>query len=241
MKIVGQLVVGPGEADRYLEQTLKEFHRLTDDAIAVTCNATRKEIKLLKKYDIRNYADQRNWGVHQPNIKTDLLKKIQTARADYVLCLDADEVTPTLTRTILQDIASGREACFFYVVNLWNDERHYIRTGPAGPFWNVRAYQADPSKGIQFLRKPLHCGNAPPYFYTRPAKDSYVPHILLHRGLMLPADRQRKAERYAQYDPNAVHKGREYYDALVADGTGTEYNQATILAKITSYVQHLQH
>ena len=33
MRIVGQLVCGQGEADRYLEDTLKEFKRLCDDVV----------------------------------------------------------------------------------------------------------------------------------------------------------------------------------------------------------------
>ena len=227
MKIVGQLVCGPNE--KYLEDTLKEFQRLCDDAIAVTCNATYKEIALLNHYDIRHYADNREWGRHQPEIKTDLLRRIQKLQPDWILPLDVDETLPTVSREILEEISKHRESCYFYVVNLWNDEQHYAKT--LG-FWNVRFYKSDPGRGVQFLRKPLHCGNAPPYFYTRPAKESYVPHILLHRGLMLPVDRARKAERYNLYDPYAEYKGRQYYDALVAPGTGTEYNQEEVLKKV---------
>ena len=238
MKIVGQLVCGAGEADRYMEDTLKEFRRLCDDVIIATCNAGPRELKLLDKYDFRHYRDDRIWGRQQPNIKTDLVKKIHKLGADWILPMDADETMPTVTRETLETLTIGRESCYFYVVNLWNDEQHYSR---ALSFWNIRFYKADPSKGTQFLRKPLHCGNAPPYFYNQAAKSAYVPHILLHKGLMLPADRLAKAERYRLYDPDAIHKGREYYDALIAAGTGTEYNQEQVCKKINDYCLSLQH
>lgn len=237
MKIIGQLVVGAGEADRYLEQTLKEFQRLCDDAIAVRCNTGAKEKKLLDKYDIRSYEDNREWGKFQPDIKTNLLRRIKKLQADWIVVLDADETMPTVTRQTLTDLAVGREACQFYVVNLWNDVHHYSK---ALSFWNVRFYQCTATDETQFLRKPVHCGNAPPYFYTIPARNSYVPHILLHTGLLDPADRQRKYQRYQQYDPHARHKGRDYYDALIADGQGSEYNQEEVLKKIQAYYATLQ-
>lgn len=230
MKIVGQLVCGPNE--KYLEKTLQEFERLCDDVIVATCNATQKEKGLLNKYDFRHYEDNREWGKQQPNIKTDLLRRIHRLGADWILVLDADETVPSLDRPTLEALTKEREACQLYVVDLWNDEQHYMRTLS---FWNVRFYKSDASKGTQFLRKPVHCGNAPPYFYTLPAKKTYVPHILLHRGLMEQEARQRKADRYKLYDPTAEHKGQQYYDALVAEGTGTEYNQERILHYLQDY------
>lgn len=230
------MVVGAGEADRYLEETLKEFARLCDDVVVATCNAGNKELKLLDKYDFRHYEDNREWGREQPNIKTDLVKKILKLGADWILPLDADETMPNVFRVTLEKLTIGRESCYFYVVDLWNDEQHYSRNLS---FWNVRFYKADASKGTQFLRKPVHCGNAPPYFYSIPPKESYVPHILLHKGLMLPENRQRKAARYNVYDPNAVHKGREYYDALIAEGTGTVYNQEVVTKRIYDYCEQI--
>lgn len=237
MKVVGQLVVGPGEADRYLETTLQEFQRLTDDAVAVTCNATQKEITLLDRYDIRHYEDNREWGRYQPDIKTRLLGVINRLSPDWVLPLDADESLLSIrTRASLEECTRHRIACFFYVVNLWNDETHYKKS--LG-FWNVRLYAPRANKETQFLRKPVHCGNAPPFFYNQAAKDSYVPHILLHKGLMRKEDRLRKVQRYEQYDPHAIHKGRDYYDALQTD-TCAEYHQEAVISKITNYIYGLQ-
>lgn len=236
MKIVGQLVCGPGEADKHLRETLGEFKRLCDDVVVVTCNAGEAEKKLIHEYGFWQYEDNREWGRAQPDIKTDLLRRILRLRPDWILVLDADESLPTLVRSSLERLTVDRESCYFYVVNLWNDTQHYAR---ALSFWNVRFYKADESKGVQFLRKPVHCGNAPPYFYNQPARHSYVPHILLHKGLMDATERQKRHERYAIFDPRAVHKGREYYDALIAQGSGSEYNQEQVVAKIQAYCQTL--
>ena len=48
MKIIGQMVCGPGEADKYLKYSLDTFKRLCDDAFIVTCNAGPKEKKMIK-------------------------------------------------------------------------------------------------------------------------------------------------------------------------------------------------
>lgn len=236
MKIVGQLVCGPGEADRWLKQTLETFQRLCDDVIVCLCNAGPKEKKMVASFDFRAYEDNREWGRKQPYIKTDLLRRIHLLKPDWILPLDADE-TMSVSRGTLEGLTIGRESCYFYVVNLWNDEEHYSRNLS---FWNVRFYKADESKGVQFLKRPVHCGNAPPYFYSLSARETYVPHILFHRGLMKPEDRKAKARRYDLYDPYADHKGREYYDALLAEGTGTAYNESIVTKRLYDYCQSLK-
>lgn len=235
-RVIGQMVVGAGEADRWLDLSLKEFARLCDDAVIVTCNATDKEKNLIKSYGFWTYEDNREWGRYQPDIKTDLLRRILRLHPSFILVLDSDETVPTLTRSELKKISSSFRSTFFYVVNLWNDEQHYSKSLS---FWNVRGYNPNASSDTQFLRKPVHCGNAPPYYYNQSAKESYVPHILLHRGLMLPADRARKVDRYNLYDPQAVHKGRQYYDALTFNGTASEYNQEEVLKKLQEEVSKL--
>lgn len=236
VKIVGQMVCGPGEADRYLRDSLDELKRLCDDAVVVTCNATEKEIKLIQRYGFWTYQDNREWGRYQPDIKTELLGRIARLKPDWVLALDADETLPTILPEVLEDIATGRVSTYFYIVNLWNDAKHYSKDLS---FWNVRYYKLPGEADRQFLRQPVHCGSAPPVAWKQSAHDSYVPHIVLHTGLMLPSDRAKKAERYHVYDPNAKYKGREYYDALVAGGSGSEYNQSTVINQLIDYCKKL--
>lgn len=235
MRIIGQLVCGGGEADRYLEATLKEFQRLCDDVVVCLCNAGTKEKIMVTSYGFRSYEDNREWGKKQPDIKTELLQRILQLDPDWILPLDADETLPSITsRAMLESLTIGREACQLYVVNLWNDENHYAR---ALGFFNVRFYKnLRNMMETQFLRKNVHCGNAPPYFYAIPARFSFVPHILLHKGLMDRDNRNRKVERYAVYDPNAVFKGQQYYDSLKVEASGSEYKQDEVIIKITEEI-----
>ena len=56
---------------------------------------------------------------------------------------------------------------------------------------------------------------------------------------MLPSDRQKKIDRYNLYDPNAVHKGRQYYDSLAVAGSGSEYRESEVIQKIKDYIEKL--
>ena len=230
------MVCGPGEADRWLEDSLKDFKRLCDNAVIVTCNATPKEKILIKKYGYWCYEDNREWGKYQDQIKTDLLERICRLRANWCLSLDADETVPTVTREILEGLTTSRISTYFYVVNLIDSEETYSK--PLS-FWNVRFYQAPSPGNRRFQRTPLHCGSAPPIAWRQSPKDSYVPHILIHKGLMLQSDRLKKAERYKLYDPEAKYKGRDYYDALVAEIKPQEYTQSEVLKEITAFCHDL--
>ena len=229
MKILGLGVCGPGEYDRYLKETLNEFKRLCDDVIICTCNAGDKEKMLIRSYGFRQYSDDREWGRHQPTIKTDLLKRAVQLKMDWHLVLDMDETLPTLDRAKLEELTQGRIACQLYVTNLWNDTKHYAQ---ALGFFNVRFYKHIPGMETQFLRKPVHCGNAPPFFYSQPPVESYVPHILLHKGLMKKKDRENKIVRYQKYDPKCIHKGEQYYEALATNFDGSEYTEEIVLQRV---------
>lgn len=233
MKITGQLVCGPNE--KYLEKTCAEFARLCDDTVVALCNATPQERDIVEQFGFHAYEDNREWGREQPNIKTTLLQKIKERGTDWVVVLDADETLPTIDRATFEALTENRTSMQFYVINLWNDEGHYRKNSA---FWNVRAYAPFASTDTQFLRKPLHCGNAPPFFYGS-AKATYVPHVMLHRGLMNYVDRQRKAHRYDVYDPNARFKGREYYDMLREETGGSEYDEAAVLRKLQEFCAKL--
>lgn len=236
MKIVGQMVCGPGEADRWLEESLDDFKRLCDDAVIVTCNSTDKEKNLIKNYGYWQYEDNREWGKNQHRIKTELLRRISILRPDWILSLDTDETVPTLDRNKLEQLTDNRISTYFYVVNLWNDFNHYSEELS---FWNVRFYKLPSAGNMQFQNTPLHCGSAPPIAWRQSPRDSYVPHILLHKGLMLPTDRIRKAQRYDIYDPDAQYKGKLYYDSLRRDGKAGPYDQEQVIKKITSFCQKL--
>jgi len=228
MKIVGMGVAGPNE--KYIEQTLKEFKRLCDDVIIATNNADTKTKKLIKKYGFWQYEDNREWGIHQPEIKGDLLRKAGGLKPDWIVALDMDEIfAPEFTRAEAERLAGGKEiAYYFLVVNLYNDPEHFYHGAGIQRFWNVRYFKYLPDN-TKYQNKRLHCGLAPPIYYHR---GWHAPFYLEHYGLMLKDDRLRKAERYAKYDAGARFKSKVYYDDLTKDLEPIVFNREGLLKKL---------
>ena len=236
MRIIGLMVVGSGEADRYLEASLKELKRLTDDAMIVCNNTDEKTEKLITQYGYEWYRDDRVWGIHQPSIKTDLLIKIgEKLKPDWIIAIDADEVfAPEFTREEAEKLASkGEIAWYFMVVNLYNDEKHFAHDVGIQRFWNIRFYKYLPEYGLQFLKKSLHCGLGPPIAYRY---GWHAPYYLLHYGLMRPEDRQKRVDRYAKFDPNAQFKGRAYYEDLGRELQMRDFDAQGLLRKLKESV-----
>lgn len=209
MKIIGYGICGK-EADRYLENTLKEFKRLCDETIIVLNNATEKERTLIKQYGFHIKEDNREWGKEQHHIKEDLMEDVKKLNPDYCVCLDMDEIfEPSLTREILEKLFDKGDALYFYIVNLWDNGWRRKSS-----FFNIRAWKW--SNDLKFENRPLHCGLAPIWCYHY---GSYIPFIVYHYGLMKKSDRLAKVERYKEYDPKAKYRSKEYYDSLLDDSS----------------------
>lgn len=231
MKIAGMCIVGAGEADRYLDKTLKEFERLCDRVIIATNNATDKEKNLISKYGFEQYEDNREWGMKQPFIKSELLTHFSDYKPDWVVALDSDEqFCPEVTRETLEKLASTEEiGWYFMIVNLYGDRNHFAHGPGIKRFWNVRYYKYMPEMGLQFQEKRLHCGLGPPYAYKF---GWYAPYYINHYGLMTAEDRKRKYERYDKYDPNARFIDKRYYDDLRKELKSIPFNREKLLAQL---------
>lgn len=235
MKIVGMMVVGKGEADRWLKQSLDQFYSLADTAVIVLCNADDKTKNMVAKSGFDYYEDNREWGKDQPRIKTDLLKYIgQKYNPDWVLAKDSDEIYDTTREDIESLILRGGIAWYFYVVNLWNDENHYAK---GMSFWNIRLFKYEPKYGLQFINKSVHCGLAPPVAYEY---GNYAPHILWHYGLMNKEDRLSKVERYRKYDPNAKFKSSLYYEQLASNQKPPLLNVVKLRKRVIEDVERIK-
>lgn len=215
------MVVGKGEADRWLKRVLDQRKELVDDMVIVGNNTDKKTEKLINKYGFWFYRDDREWGIYQPDIKQDLLNKVIKLKPDYILPSDADEIyDKRLTKQAIYDLFKAPAiAYYFHIINLWNDEDHYRHDAS---FYNIRLFRYRSDLPNTFERKRVHCGLAPSIYYNYGWHCKY---LLLHYGLMKPEDRRKKAERYAKYDPRAVFKGREYYDKLTDDQPPQPFNE----------------
>lgn len=212
---------------------MEEFKRLCDDVVILINNGDQPEIDMVKEYGFKFVLDRREWGAHQWRIKQDFIEreiKQMVQEGDMLVCLDMDETIPKLTKEWLRE--APLDAYHVFIADLWNDPEHYK---PESCFWNVRIWRWNGE--TKFKAKPVHCGLAPEwaYFYHR-----HAPFVLLHKGLMLREDRQRKVKRYEKYDPNARHLDRKYYDMLKSDTARPfdfEEISATIEKEVASYKQ----
>jgi len=223
------MVCGPKE--KYLKKSLNEFSRLCDTAIIATNNADKDTKNLIESFGFSHYEDNREWGIYQPSIKTRLLERAGELQPDWIVALDADEAfAPEFTREEAEKLAKQEEiAWYFLIVNLYNDEDHFVHGTGIQRFWNIRFYKYLPQYGLQFQRKALHCGLAPPMAYRY---GWHAPYYLLHYGLMAKEDRDRKADRYQKYDPNKKFKHGTYYDELRAELKPRKFDPEGLLAKL---------
>ncbi len=206
---MGFMVVGPNEGDRLLKRVLEQRKSLVDDMVIVGNNTDKKTERVIKDTGFWFYRDDREWGIHQPDIKNDLLAKVGKLKPDWILASDADELYgKAYTREEEETLAQkGAIAWYFALINLWGDERHYRHDMS---FWNIRYFQYRPDLGLTFQRTNVHCGLAPPPAYIY---GCHAPHMVKHYGVMNEELRNEKIERYKKYDPNDRLKG-EYYRKL---------------------------
>jgi hypothetical protein len=237
-RIIGYGICGPGEAARFMRDTLNEFNRLCDETlILVNCPPgadVNPEIALIEEFGFHWTSDTREWGKLQWKIKQDFIETDIAALAregDVMVCLDMDErFDRHLTKDWLRSMPF--DAYKVFIVDLWNDEAHYK---PESCFWNTRIWRWT---GVtEWIAKPVHCGLAPRWAV---AYNRYAPFILVHKGLMRKADRERKIARYEKYDPYAIHLGKPYYAMLHSD-TAEPFDEealhATIDAEVATYHQ----
>ena len=210
MKIAAFLIVGAGEADRWLERILKQLWWV--DTVCVCLNRADEATKaLVYKHADMIREDDREWGKEQWRIKQDTLSAlIEQYSPDWVWCLDADEIfDPRFDRAMAEKMAAGDDiAWYFWCLQCWNSEDS-IRMDLS--FSNIRFFKVLPEMGLHFLAQALHCGLAPMYAYKYGSQSGLW---FKHYGLMKAEDRAKKVARYDRYDPNAKFKGKIWYDGL---------------------------
>lgn len=231
MRIIGTMVVGNGEAGRYLRASLDELGRLCDGAVIALNGADAETRRMVEDSGFSHYDDDREWGLYQPRIKEDLARMAGKLVPDWIVSIDADETFgPTVDRAALEELAgNSRTAWYFYVIDLWDDGSHMRQELS---FWNVRFWRYAPEYGLLFENKPLHCGLAPAWAYHY---GSYAPHALMHSGLIRREDREAKSRRYAKYDANRKLMPGNYYDILLSDRPPEKLDLGWLTEKLRNY------
>lgn len=204
-------ICGPWEAGRYMERSLISLNSLCDSVVIVTNNVTEKEVELCLKYKVHIVRDDREWGKYQREIKQDAHKGLAWLNPDWVLTLDMDEEF-AMTRPQLDELISKNQiAWHFYMVDLWGDEKHYKADLC---FFKVQLYKYDCDRGFAFRSGYFDPGHVPLWAAEHAA---YAPYFIRHFGLISPASRQRRVERYNLYDPEYKLMDKAYRDSLISN------------------------
>lgn len=227
MKICGMMVVGSGEADRYLNLVLDRMRGLVDVLVVWGVAPDAKTEAMLASYPYVEYHrdETHAWADYQPQIKYSLLTKfVLPHRPDWIVSLDADEVfDPRITREVLEEMAGRGEIAFsFYCVQLYDTEYKMRVDGVWGGFRNVRFWKPIYEIQQEWLPTKLHCGLAPVYAYAF-ASDSEF--FFKHYGYLKESDRAKKLERYRTHDPKYTYMTPAYYDTIMAEPELREFDE----------------
>jgi ubiquinone/menaquinone biosynthesis C-methylase UbiE len=152
--------------------------------------------------------------------KNILLEAALASDADWIFAVDVDDrLEPGgtgLLRSLLDSAPPWVDALALDYLHLWDSPGRARFDGPYGrAIRHPRLFHLGPVRqhGLRFEPSDhaagLHCGSVPAALRSsaRP-----VPVRLLHLGYLDPAERQRKAARYAAEDPRFQESG--YYDHL---------------------------
>lgn len=209
MKIVGAMVVGKDEGERWLKPCLEQFNIL-DGALIVQNNVDAKTKLVIEESGFNTYEDNREWGICQNKIKESLAKNLDIFKPDWVVSLDADEfLEKQLTREKLEELASQSYdiAYYFWCIEFWDSADQYREDFT---FDDVRFWKYLPNL-LSFRNTPVHCGMAPEWNYRWGTHSGY---FFKHYGLLKREDRLKKVERYEKYDNKGIYLPKQWYESL---------------------------
>lgn len=206
MRIIAHMVVGPGEAYRYLPQVLERVTWWADDLhVGFDPAAEEEEFRVVSDVTFHRNFMSVSWKEDEGKFRQaawdDMVAEMKPTNEDYIFCIDADEVVVQheMVREAVKEFAGQRLAFRFH--EMWGPN-HYRIDG----FW--KPYKA----GVLFPFRPggrirqraLACGREPTYVSSLPTKETPIADIL-HYGYARAEDRQAKYERYMELDGGKYH------------------------------------
>jgi hypothetical protein len=235
LKIAGMMVVGAGEADRYLKTVMDRTMPLVDRMFIWGVSPDTKTEKLIESYSNVEYhrCDGYAWAEFQPQIKYTLLTRyILPYSPDWIVALDSDEIfDKRVTREVLEMMTLRGEIAFtFYCVHLYDDENHYRNDGAWGGFRNVRFWKPIYEIPQYWSAQKLHCGLAPRYAYAYAGDSEFY---FKHYGYLGREDRKKKAERYKKHDPGYIYMSPKYYDTILTEPELHEFSHDLFVRELT--------
>lgn len=204
MRLVCHMVVGPGEASRYLEQVLNRALFWADDLhVSLDSRAGDEEWEIVSNYATAYERLNLTWEANEGRFRArawHMLEKMSPSGEDFIICLDADEVIADhlLVRMAATEFPGHQIQWRFH--EMWTPNQYRIdgfwKPYPAGIMFPFR-------ENGHFLDRPLASGRQPTYVANLPA--SRVIGDILHYGYLRPEDRVNKYDRYMRLDGGKYH------------------------------------
>lgn len=205
MRVIAHMVVGPGEAERYLDQTLTRI-QLWADLIycAIDARASTDEFDVVRYRATHWQVLGSTWEDHEGKFRqaawASMEQAVNPTGQDFILAIDADEVVHDYAMVQLAAREYPNSRIGFKFHEMWSPT-HYRVDGKWKPYEAFIMFPYKPS-GI-FKDRPIACGREPTYVGTLPI--ARVVSDMLHYGYARPGDRKYKLERYMRLDGGKYH------------------------------------
>lgn len=228
--IVAAMIVGPGEADRYLERVFDAASQWADKLVAIADHVDERTDALLRAEikagtsEAEGNAVTVGWHLLTPRFTEDeshvrnlLMRELddECEPGDLVVVLDADElllVPPgSSTREALEALSldSAHQAWSGTFYHLWSPDGAFYRCdGGWAPGPQFRVYRHEPGARVEERR--MACKAIPSSAIPR----AHSTLVFAHLGYARQKDRVRKHRRYMTLDGGRFHS-RAHLESII--------------------------
>lgn len=216
--IVGMMRVK--DEARWIERSIQSILPICDKVLVMNDHSTDATARLAAVQERTSVFDSPFTGLDEARDKNWLLDIAVANGADWVLCIDGDEMLAPASVPILKQAMQGGARCIsMRIPYLWDQEDQIRVDGVYGEF---RRHSAFRPRGVYVSNQSggFHCGNTP-FNLTGNALtlDSIQ---LMHFGYMHTDDRARKYCWYNAMDPNNAREDRYRH---IAAGLAVPYGE----------------
>jgi hypothetical protein len=206
MRIIAHMVVGPGEADRFLATVLERVSDWADIVhVALDLVATDNEDMASRKAADYVTRLSTTFVEHEGRFREEAWHQmedvVQPELGDYIVCIDADEIIhdAAAVRKGIKEFPGKRLGVTFH--HMWNGT-HYRVDGQWRPHvayiiipYRFQGHHAD--RLMASGREPTYAQNVP--VHGHPVSD------ILHLGYLRDEDKRMKHDRYMLLDGGKFH------------------------------------
>lgn len=209
-KLIAQMVARD-EADRYLEEVLKDLLLYVDEIVVTDDCSTDSTFELASNYtDMIYRTSEQLFCKNEGQLRQEAWQNLSyiAKDGDWILAVDADEIIWSTIRTIRHIITVAQhDVIGLDFINMWNDTQYRV-----DKFWKPMTC----SKLFRYREngliqdKKLACGSEPTYVANEIKHGRWHPNFGLkiqHWGYARDEDKIAKYNRYMEIDGGRYHSG----------------------------------